>query len=49
MGPKSGFHFFSPMRASCGKVDPVFRTPNDALLKKKSIGWIPKVGSIRCI
>jgi hypothetical protein len=26
------------MRASCGKVDPVFRAPNDALLKKKSIG-----------
>jgi hypothetical protein len=32
------------MRASCGKVDPVVRAPNDALLKKKSIGWIPKSG-----
>ncbi len=29
-------------RASCGKVDPVFRS-TDALIERGSIGWVPKV------
>ena len=31
--------------ASCGKVDPVFRTERCAAFKAGSIGWIPKVDS----